>query len=91
MFQPDQIKERILKSLPGADVDVRDMTGTGNHFEARIVSSTFSNQPMIQQHQSVYASVDDWLKSGELHALALRTFTPEQWTRFLTPKPQGGP
>ncbi|HZN93118.1 MAG TPA: BolA/IbaG family iron-sulfur metabolism protein [Myxococcales bacterium] len=37
---------------------------------------------MVDQHKLVYAPLQDWLKSGELHALALRTFSPSQWERF---------
>ncbi len=71
MLSPDDIRRRIVAALPGADVEVKDLTGTGDHFEARVV----------EQHQLVYASLDEWLESGALHALALKTYSPEQWKR----------
>jgi acid stress-induced BolA-like protein IbaG/YrbA len=82
MLDPNFLKERILSALPEADVDVRDLTGTGDHFEARVVSGAFEGKSMIDQHQMVYAPLQEWLKTGELHALALKTYSPEQWKRF---------
>ncbi len=80
-MDPSFIKTRIEQALPGAEVEVRDTTGTGDHFEARVISPTFEGLSMVQQHQQVYAPLQQWLQTGELHALALRTYTPEQWTK----------
>lgn len=83
MLDPKAIRERILVTLqPGSEVDVRDTTGTGDHFEARVVSASFVGKSMVEQHQLVYAPLQDWLKSGELHALALKTYSPEQWKKL---------
>ena len=75
------IEARIRAALPGAEVEVRDTTGTGDHFEARVVCPAFAGKSMIEQHQLVYAPLKDVLATGELHALALKTFTPETWAR----------
>jgi acid stress-induced BolA-like protein IbaG/YrbA len=82
MLDPDFIRSRILEALPDSDVEVRDTTGTGDHFEARVVSPAFAGKPMVQQHQLVYAPLQEWLKTGELHALALKTYSPEQWKKL---------
>jgi len=81
MLDPEKVKERISTALPGSEVEVKDLTGTGDHFEARVVSQEFDGKSMIDQHKLVYAPLQDWLKSGELHALALRTFSPAQWEK----------
>ncbi len=81
MLSPDWIRERVLIALPGAEVEVIDTTGTNDHFEARVVSEKFVGLPMVRQHQLVYAPLKDVLATGELHALALKTFTPEQWAK----------
>lgn len=78
MLTPDFIKERILGALPDARVEVRDTTGTGDHFEAHVVSAQFEGKSMVQQHQLVYAPLQAWLQTGELHALALKTYSPAQ-------------
>ncbi|AKQ68063.1 hypothetical protein A176_004975 [Myxococcus hansupus] len=84
MLDAEFIRARILEALPGSEVDVRDYTGTGDHYEARVVSPDFAGKAMVQQHQLVYAPLQQWLKSGELHALALKTYSPEQWKKLGT-------
>jgi acid stress-induced BolA-like protein IbaG/YrbA len=37
---------------------------------------------MVEQHRMVYAPLDDLIKTGALHALALKTYSPEQWKKF---------
>ncbi len=82
MLSEDFVKGRILEALPGSEVEVRDTTGTGDHFEARVVSPAFAGKSMVQQHQLVYAPLQQWLQTGELHALALKTYSPEQWKKL---------
>lgn len=79
MLSPDDISRRIKAALPDAEVEVRDLTGTGDHFEARVVSDAFEGKSLVEQHRAIYAPLDDWLKTGELHALALKTFSFSQW------------
>jgi len=79
MLSADEVKQRIENALPGAQVEVKDLTGTGDHYEAHVVSEAFDGKTMVQQHQLVYAPLKDVLATGELHALALKTYTPAQW------------
>jgi acid stress-induced BolA-like protein IbaG/YrbA len=81
MLTPEWIRERVLSALPGAEVEVIDTTGTNDHFEARVVSGQFAGLPKVRAHQLVYAPLKDVLATGELHALALKTYTPEQWAQ----------
>lgn len=84
MLSTDWIREQIVGALPGAQVEVIDTTGTNDHFEARVVSEKFVGLPMVRAHQLVYAPLKDVLATGELHALALKTYTPEQWAKVNT-------
>ena len=86
MLDAAEVKRRIETALPGSEVEVRDMTGTGDHFEARVVSDAFVGKSLVEQHQTVYAPLKDVLASGELHALALKTYSPEQWKKLLDKK-----
>lgn len=81
MIGTEWIKQQIVAAMPGAEVEVRDTTGGGDHFEARVISQAFAGKSMVQQHQLVYAALKDKLATGELHALALKTYTPEQWAK----------
>lgn len=74
-MQAEQIKQLIEAGIPGCQAMV---TGDGDHFEATVVSAAFVGQGMVKQHQMVYGTLGDLMRA-EIHALALRTFTPEQW------------
>jgi len=52
----------------------------GQHFEAVIVSPQFTGKNKVQQHQLVYLALGDRMRE-EIHALAMRTFTPEAWAQ----------
>jgi stress-induced morphogen len=73
MLDADEIRRRIEAALPGAAVEVRDTTGGGDHFEARVAWGAFAGKSLIEQHRMVYAPLADLLATGELHALALKT------------------
>ena len=72
-MQPEDIKRLIERGLPGAQVEV---AGDGHHFEALIVAEQFAGKSMLQQHQMVYATLGDKMRS-EIHALSLRTVAPD--------------
>jgi acid stress-induced BolA-like protein IbaG/YrbA len=77
MIQPEQIKSVIEEGLSCEHVEVR---GDGHHFEAVIVSAEFRGKPKVQQHQLVYRALGDRMRQ-EIHALSMRTLTPEEWGR----------
>lgn len=60
---------------------VRVVGDDGQHFEAMIVSPQFADKNMVQQHQLVYQALGDRMRE-EIHALSMRTFTPEAWAQF---------
>lgn len=74
-----ELEELIRDGIEGVEhVRVSDMTGGGDHFEAVVVASSFREQNMVKQHQAVYGALGDLMR-GAVHALALKTLTPEQW------------
>ena len=82
---PAEIQARIENGLPDCRAEVLDTTGGGDHFEALVVSSAFSGKSMIDQHRLVYALFGQAM-GREIHALALRTFTPDEWQKHHRPK-----
>lgn len=76
-MSPEQMKSRLESSFPGAAVDVFDLTGTQNHYEVSVESERFSGMSRIQQHQAVMASFGPELKTGEVHALSIKTKVKE--------------
>jgi stress-induced morphogen len=75
MPSPDELKARIVASLPDASVEVSDLTGTMDHFQAKVVSRAFEGLSRVDQHKMVYAALGE-LMAGPIHALALTTRTP---------------
>ena len=73
----EEIKRRIETAIPGADVDVEDWTGGGDHFRATVVADAFAGLNRIQQHRLVYDIFAAEI-GGPIHALSLKTQTPEQ-------------
>ena len=78
MVTADQIKTYIQNDLPCEYVRVDG--DDGQHFEAVIVSAEFKGKRMVQQHQLVYKALGDRM-GGEIHALSMKTFTPEEWRK----------
>jgi stress-induced morphogen len=73
----DEIKSRIESTLPEARAEVEDWTGGGDHFRATVVSPAFAGLSRIEQHRLVLDIFDGEI-GGPIHALSLKTHTPEQ-------------
>lgn len=69
------IERMIRAGLPDAQVEVSGADGV--HFEALVVSPVFRGLPTLKRHRLVYASLGS-LMGREIHALGLRTLTPEE-------------
>jgi acid stress-induced BolA-like protein IbaG/YrbA len=80
MISPDQVEAMIKAGLPDAQVQVEDLTGGGDHYQVTVVSSQFEGRSLVQQHQLVYGAVREAMSSEAIHALALKTYTPQAWT-----------
>ena len=80
MVEAKTLEERIRQGVGDVShIVVTDLTGTKDHWQAVIVSGAFSGKSRIQQHQMVYTALGE-LMAGPVHALALKTYTPESWT-----------
>ena len=76
MISPQQVQTTIQERLPNAEVRV---VGDGQHFEAIIISPDFAGQTRVKQHQMVYQALQAEMASETIHALSLKTYTPENW------------
>lgn len=77
----DQITTMILAGLPTATVDVR--TADNTHFEAVVIAAEFAGLRSLLRHQQVYATLGQYM-GREIHALALKTYTPQEWEEAQT-------
>ncbi len=76
MLDPKQIESWIAAGLPCEFVAVQ---GDGQHFEAIVVSSEFAGLNRVKRQQRINAVLKARFDSGELHALSMKTMTPEEW------------
>jgi stress-induced morphogen len=72
MPSPDSIRSRLTAAFPGATVEVTDLTGTQDHFQATVIARAFDGKSRVEQHKMVYAALGE-LMDGAIHALALTT------------------
>ncbi|MGI8504203.1 MAG: BolA family protein [Hassallia sp.] len=79
MISPQQVEAMIKAELPDAQVQVQDLTGGGDHYQVTVVSSQFAGKGLVQQHQLIYAALQQAMSNDSIHALALKTYTPEAW------------
>jgi monothiol glutaredoxin len=71
-----EVETLILNNYTDAKVLI---DGEGCDLTITIISAAFTGQTMIQQHQGAMAPLSEPLAQGRLHAVSLKTYTPEQW------------
>lgn len=76
MLDPKQIEAWIAAGL---SCEMLAVQGDGQHFEAVIVSSEFAGLTRVKRQQRVNAILKPRFDSGELHALSMKTLTPDEW------------
>lgn len=72
----EELHALITAGLP---CDHCQTEGDGRHWYATIVSKAFEGKRLIQRHQLVYATMGERMKTDEVHALSMKTFTPAEW------------
>ena len=80
MFSAEKIQEMVVTRFPGAMAQVRDMTGTSDHFELLIVTDAFEGKRLVERHRMVYEALGS-VVGAEIHALSLKTLTPAEAER----------
>lgn len=75
-METSEIKKLIEDGIANAEAIV---TGDGGKYEATVISAAFDGLSMLKEHQLVYKTVNAQIASGELHALTIKAYTPEEW------------
>lgn len=78
MIDNGSLTQLIRARIPDAEVGVVDRTGTMDHFNVTVRSKAFAGKTLIQQHQLVYGALREALADGRVHAVELKTITPEE-------------
>ena len=81
MIPIQEIELKIKEKIRTSHLEVIDLRG-GDHIQAIVVSPDFENKSLVEQHKIVYDILSDEMKSNEIHALTLKTFSPSQWQKI---------
>ena len=73
----EELRSLIVAGLP---CDHCTLEGDGRHWYATIVSAAFQGKRPIQRHQMVYATLGARMHTDEVHALSMKTLTPQEWS-----------
>ncbi len=71
-----ELKAMIEAALPGAEVEVSDETGAGDHLRASVMAPQFRGLSRIDQHRLVKSAVRERFEDGTIHALSVKTRPP---------------
>ncbi len=77
MIDPQQIRLLIEQSLTDCTALIESPDGV--HFSAAVISPDFAEKTRVRRQQMVYAPLNALIHDGSLHALSVKTFTPEEW------------
>ncbi len=70
----------LIETKLGANTTALIKSDDNVHFNATIISDVFNGVlSKVKQQQMVYAAINEHIASGELHAIAMKTYTPEKW------------
>ncbi len=82
MMTPEKIQQQLAQGMVTEHLSV---VGDGRHFEALIVSEAFSGKSRVQRHQRVFQVLGDGMRDEMIHALSLKTYTPQEWAAQAVP------
>ena len=75
-MQPDAVKDAILQVMPEAEIRLE---GADCTFSITVISAQFADMRPVARQQRVLAAFHDALQRGDLHALSVKAFTPQEW------------
>lgn len=75
-MQADDVKKLITDQLQGADVKVET---DGYHYQVRVISDAFAGLGAVKRQQLIYGCLNKHILDGSLHAVVMKTFTPDEW------------
>lgn len=79
----NDVRSRIESAIPGAEATAKEFSGGGDHFEVMVVYEGFAGKTSLARHRLIMDLFQTEIRSGEVHALAIKTFTPAQWKELF--------
>jgi acid stress-induced BolA-like protein IbaG/YrbA len=79
-MRPQEIKQLIETYIKESKAIVESNDDT--HFQAVVISPEFADKNRIEKQQAVYAALGNHITDGTIHAISIKTFTPEEWQQL---------
>lgn len=78
MISNEQLEEYLRGQV---EVEHVQVTGDGYHYQLTIVSDAFLGKSKVVRQQWVYSLLKDYITTGSLHALTMKTWTKDEWEK----------
>ena len=79
----EDVKKRIEKGISEAKVQVVEFSGGSDHYAVEVITPAFSGLPLLKRHRLVYDLFQAEIDTGEVHALSIQAFTPDEHQKNL--------
>ena len=74
----DSAALKVMLEAELADCEIR-VQGEGNHYDIVAIGDVFEGLRPVQKQQVVYAVLREKIADGSVHAVNIKTFTPQEW------------
>tara|TARA_B110000444_G_C18494979_1_gene435279 strand:+ start:246 stop:482 length:237 start_codon:yes stop_codon:yes gene_type:complete len=72
----EQITALLRTALDDCEISV---SGEGSHYEIVVVGEVFAELRPVKKQQLVYAALNEQIANGSIHAVNIKTYTPQEW------------
>lgn len=73
-----EVKQQLQGALGNCEIEIN---GDGQHFDILAIGTHFEGLSRVKRQQAVYAVLNPWIASGQMHAVNMRIFTPAEWAQ----------
>ncbi|PXA71402.1 MULTISPECIES: BolA family iron metabolism protein IbaG [Vibrio] len=73
-----QVQQLLQQALNLEELHVK---GEGSHYEVIAIDASFETMSRVKKQQLIYAPLMAHIQRNDIHAVSIKTFTPEEWAR----------
>ena len=73
-----QVQQILEQALNLQELHVK---GEGSHYEVIAIDESFENMSRVKKQQLIYAPLMEYIQRNDIHAVSIKTFTPQEWAR----------